>query len=41
MKECTNNVCGMRRVGGKGSEEAGETVVGKRRLLEEWLQRSH
>ena len=44
--ECTNDVCGMRRVGGqrrKGSErwneEVGRTVAEKRRAFEEWLQR--
>ena len=44
--ECTNDVCGMRRVGGqrrKGSawwnEEVGRAVAEKRRAFEEWLQR--
>ena len=44
--ECTNDVCGMRRVGGqrmKGSEwwneEDGGAVAEKRRAFEEWLQR--
>ena len=44
--ECTNGVCGMRRVGGqrrKGSEwwneEVGRAVAEKRRAFEEWLQR--
>ena len=44
--ECTNDVCGMRRVGGqrrKGSEwcneEVGSDVAEKRRAFEEWLQR--
>ena len=43
--ECTNDVCGMRRVGGqrrKGSEwwneEVGRTVAEKRRAFEEWLR---
>ena len=43
---CTNDVCGMRRVGGqrrKGSEwwneEVGRAVAEKRRAFEEWLQR--
>ena len=46
VMECTNNVCGMRRVGGQrrnGSEwwnkEVGRAVVEKRRAFEEWLQR--
>ena len=46
VMECTNDVCGMRRVGGqrrKGSEwrneEVGRTVEEKRRAFEEWLQR--
>ena len=46
VMECTNHVCGMRRVGGqkrKGSEwwneEVGKAVSGKRRAFEEWLQR--
>ena len=44
--ECTNDVCGMRRVGGQrrtGSEwwneEVGRAVDEKRRAFEEWLQR--
>ena len=43
--ECTNDVCGMRRVGGqrrKSSEwwnEVGRAVAEKRRAFEEWLQR--
>ena len=44
--KCTNDVCGMRRVGGqrrKGSEwwneEVGRAVAEKRRSFEEWLQR--
>ena len=44
--ECTNYVCGMRRVGWqrrKGSEwwneEVGRAVAVKKRALEEWLQR--
>ena len=43
--EYTNDVCGMRRVGGqrrKGSEwwneEVGKAVAEKRRAFEEWLQ---
>ena len=46
--ECTNDVCGIRRVGGQritGSEwwkgEVGGAVTEKRRALEEWLQRRH
>ena len=46
VMECTNDVCGMRRVGGqrrKGSEwwneEVGRAVAKKRRAFEEWLQR--
>ena len=46
VMECTNDVCGMRRVGGqrrKGSEwrneEVGRTMEEKRRAFEEWLQR--
>ena len=46
VMECTNDVCGMRRVVGqrrKGSEwwneEVGRAVVEKRRAFEEWLQR--
>ena len=46
VMECTNDVCGMRRVGGqrrKGSEWWNEEVCWalavKRRALEEWLQR--
>ena len=44
--ECTNDVCGIRCVGGqrrKGSEwwneEVGRAVGEKRRAFEEWLQR--
>ena len=44
--ECTNDVCGMRRVGGQrrlGSEwwneEVRRVVAKKRRAFEEWLQR--
>ena len=44
--ECTNDVCGMRRVGGQrrtGSEwwneEVCRAVAEKRRAFEEWLQR--
>ena len=43
---CTNDVCGVRRVGGqrrKGSEwwseEVGVVMAEKRRASEEWLQR--
>ena len=46
VMECTNDVCGMRRVGGqrrKGSEWSNEevcrAVAKKRRAFEEWLQR--
>ena len=46
VMECTNDVCGMRHVGGqrrKGSEwwneEVGRAVAEKRRAFEEWLQR--
>ena len=46
VMECTNDVCGMRCVGGqrrKGSEwwneEVGRAVAEKRRAFEEWLQR--
>ena len=46
VMECTNEVCGMMRVGGqrrKGSEwwneEVGRAVAEKRRAFEEWLQR--
>ena len=46
VMECTNDLCGMRCVGGqrrKGSEwwneEVGKTLAEKRRALEEWLQR--
>ena len=46
VMECTNDVCGMRPVGGqrrKGSElwneEAGRAVAEKRRAFEERLQR--
>ena len=44
--ECTNDVCGMRRVDGqrrKGSEwwneEVGRAVAEKRRGFQKWLQR--
>ena len=43
--ECTNDVCGMRRVGGPRkkrsewwNEEVGRAVAEKRRAFEEWLQ---
>ena len=46
VMECTNDVCGMRRVGGqrrKGSEwwneEVLRAVAEKRRSFEKWLQR--
>ena len=46
VMECTNDVCGMRRVLGQrrnGSElwneEVGRSVAEKRRAFEEWLQR--
>ena len=46
VMECTNDVCGMIRVGGqrrKGSEwwneEVGRAVTEKTRTFEEWLQR--
>ena len=46
VMECTNDICGMRRVGGqrrKGSEwwnkEVGKAVAEKRRAFDEWLQR--
>ena len=46
VMECTNDVCGMRRLGGQrreGSEwfneEVGRAVAEKRRSSEEWLQR--
>ena len=46
LMDCTNDVCGMRRVGGqrrKGSEwwneEVGRAVSEKGRAFEEWLQR--
>ena len=46
VMECTNDVCGMRRVGGqrrKGSEwwndKVGKEVAENRRAFEEWLQR--
>ena len=46
VMECTNDVCGMRRVAGqrrKGSEwwneEVCRAVAEKRRAFEEWLQR--
>ena len=48
VMECTNDVCGMRRVGGKrrkGSEwwneEVGRAVAEKITAFEEWLQRSY
>ena len=44
--ECTNDVCGMRRVGGQRrkvsewwNEKVGRAVAEKRRAFEEWLQR--
>ena len=44
--KCSNDVCGLRRVGGQrrnGSEwwneEVGSAVAEKRRAFEEWLQR--
>ena len=44
--ESTNDVCGMRRVGGQRrkesewwNEEVGRAVAEKRRAFEEWLQR--
>ena len=47
VMECTNDICGMRRVGEqrrKGSEwwnvEVGGTVAEKSRAFEEWLQRT-
>ena len=43
MKECTNDVCGMRRVsrqGRKWSEDVGVEVAENRRAFKEWLQRS-
>ena len=46
VMECTNDVCGMRRVGGQrrmGSEwwkeKVGRAAAEKRRAFEEWLQR--
>ena len=46
VMECTNDVCGMRRVGGqtrKGSEwwneEVGKAGAEKRKAFEEWLRR--
>ena len=46
VMECTNDVCGMRRVSGqrrKGNEwwneEVGGAVAEKTRCFEEWLQR--
>ena len=46
VMDCTNGVCGMRRVGGQrrnGSEwwneEVGRAVAEKRRAFDEWLQR--
>ena len=38
VMECTNDICGMRRVGEqrrKGSEEVGRAVAEKRRAFEE------
>ena len=44
--ECTNDVCGMRHVGGQRrkvsewwNEEVGRAAAEKRRAFEEWLQR--
>ena len=41
VKECSNDVCGMRRVGGqssrKGSEEMGLALAEKRGVFDEWL----
>ena len=46
VMECTNDVCGMRRVGGQRrkeiewwNEEVGRAVAEKRRAFDEWLQR--
>ena len=46
--ECTNDVCGMRRVGGQRrkrsewwNEEVGRAVAKKTRAFEEWLQRKY
>ena len=46
VMECTNDVCGMRRVDGQRreesewwNEEVGRAVAEKRRAFEEWLQR--
>ena len=46
VMECTNDICGMRLVGGQrktGSEwwneEVSRAVAEKRRAFEEWLQR--
>ena len=42
LKECANDVCHVRRVGGqrrKWSEEVSVLVAEKRRAFEEWLQR--
>ena len=45
VMECTNDVCGMRHVGGqrrKGSvwwNEVGRAVAEKRRAVKEWLQK--
>ena len=46
VMECTNDVCGMRRIGGQRrngsewwSEEVCRAVAEKRRAFEEWLQR--
>ena len=41
VKECTNNVCGMRRVGGQRRterEEVNLAVAEKRRAFGEWMQ---
>ena len=42
VMECTNDLCGMRHVGGqrkKGNEEVGRAVAEKRRAFEELLKR--
>ena len=46
VKDCTNDVCGKRRVGGQRTkwsewwnQEVGGAVAEKRRAFEEWLQR--
>ena len=48
VMECTNDVCGMRRVGWQGrkgsewwNEEVGRAVAEKRGAFEEWLQRRY